>query len=144
MLSEKVSYERFSLEDGRQIHDERGHELPDPTPLAPPVGYNPQPSLAETIRRMVRSEKLAMEAEAAGMETFEEADDFDVGDDYDPTSPYEEVFDPTPARELKKRKAEAEKKEKEEAEKKKEPLPPEQKKVPDVPPDQGGTPISSS
>lgn len=28
-------------------------------------------------------------AEEAHMETFEEADDFEVGDDYDPQSPYE-------------------------------------------------------
>jgi len=29
-----------------------------------------------------------------GAETFEEADDFDVNDDMDPMSPYEEQFDP--------------------------------------------------
>lgn len=43
---------------------------------------------------MVVSEKLRMEALAAGQETFEEADDFDVDDDFDPTSPYEVNFDP--------------------------------------------------
>lgn len=76
--------------------DEHGREMPDPTPIAPPVGYNRQPSLAEQIRAMVRSERLRQEAEAQGFETFEEADDFDVGDDLDPSSPYEEVFDPLP------------------------------------------------
>lgn len=76
--------------------DEHGRELPDPTPIAPPVGFRRQPSLAEQIRAMVRSERLRQEAEAQGFETFEEADDFEVGDDYDPTSPYEEVFDPHP------------------------------------------------
>lgn len=77
--------------------DEYGREKPDPTPLAPPIGYNRQPTLRETIRAMVISEKLKQEAEAAGLETFEEADDFEVGDDYDPTSPYEEIFEPLPA-----------------------------------------------
>ncbi|UIB81459.1 hypothetical protein [Flyfo microvirus Tbat2_151] len=70
--------------------------------MAPPVGYKRQPSLADQIREMVRSERLAMEAENAGYETFEEADDFDVGDDYDPQTPYENEFD-TPLDELKRR-----------------------------------------
>lgn len=61
--------------------------------MAPPVGYVKQPSLADQIRDMVRSERLAMEMAEAGVETFEEADDFDVGDDYDPNTPYEETFD---------------------------------------------------
>lgn len=69
------------------------YEVPNPTPVAPPVGYKRQPSLTEQIRAMVRSEALRQAAEAEGVETFEEADDFEV-DDYDPTSPYEEVFDP--------------------------------------------------
>lgn len=116
---ENVNYERFSNEDGRQVHDARGYEIPDDTPIAPPVGYKAQASLAEQIRAMVRSERLAIEAERAGYETFEEADDFDVGDDYDPSSPYEEVFDPTPAKELKNRKEKAEKEEKEKADKQK-------------------------
>lgn len=73
--------------------DHRGREKPDPTPIAPPIGYKRQPSLHEQIRQMVRSEKLAMEAAAQGYETFDEADDFDVGDDIDPSSPYEEQFE---------------------------------------------------
>lgn len=76
--------------------DEHGRELMDPTPIAPPIGYKKSPSIAEQIRAMVRSEKLRQEAEAEGYETFEEADDFDVGDDFDPKSPYEEVFEPLP------------------------------------------------
>jgi len=76
--------------------DARGREKPDPIPLSPPLGYKKHPTLREQIRDMIRSEKLRQEVEAAGLETFEEADDFDVGDDYDPRSPYEEVFDPGP------------------------------------------------
>lgn len=80
-----------------------GRELLDPTPMAPPVGYKRQPSLAEQIREMVRSERLAADLEAAGYETFDEAEDFEIGDDYDPTSPYEQHFDPTPVAELRRR-----------------------------------------
>lgn len=76
--------------------DAQRRYIPDPTPVAPPVGYVRQPSLAEQIRTMVRSERLRLEVEAAGAETFEEADDFEVGDDYDPDSPYEMAFDPRP------------------------------------------------
>lgn len=76
--------------------NEKGQEIPDPTPMAPPVGFKRQPSLSEQIRQMILSEKLRQEAEEMGYETFEEADDFDVDDDFDPSTPYEEVFDPQP------------------------------------------------
>ena len=74
--------------------DELGRELLDPTPMAPPIGYKRQPSLVEQIRKMVRDERLAADLAASGVETFEEADDFDVQDDYDPKSPFEYNFDP--------------------------------------------------
>ena len=91
-----TDYAKFDPETGEQLHDERGYEIPDPNPMQPPVGYNPQPSLAQQIRQMILSQKLADEAAAAGLETFEEADDFDVGDDFDEErhSPYEGNFDP--------------------------------------------------
>lgn len=73
---------------------QKGREYPDPTPIAPPLGFIKQPTLAETMRQMIRSEALKNAARESGHETFEEADDFDVGDDYDPRSPYEETFDP--------------------------------------------------
>lgn len=63
-------------------------------PVAPPVGYKKQPSMVDHIRGLVRSEHLRWAAEGAGAESFEEADDFDVGDDLDPTSPYEDEFEP--------------------------------------------------
>lgn len=71
-----------------------GSESLDDTPLAPPVGYTRQIPLHLQIREMVRSEALRQAAEAAGQESFEEADDFDVEDDFDPTTPYENDFDP--------------------------------------------------
>lgn len=81
-----------------------GQELPDPTPMAPPVGYNRQPSLTEKIRSMIRSEALRQEALRAGAETFDEADDFNVDDDaeLDPHSQWENDFD-TPVTELRHR-----------------------------------------
>lgn len=71
-----------------------GVEYPDPTPVAPPVGFIKQPTLAETMRQMIRSEELKKYARESGAETFEESEDFDVGDDFDPMSPHEELFDP--------------------------------------------------
>lgn len=76
--------------------DSKGREYMDSTPMAPPVGYKREPTIAERIRDMVRGEHLRNAALAAGAETFEEADDFDIPDDdtYDPSTPYEEVFEP--------------------------------------------------
>lgn len=69
--------------------------MPDPVPVAPPVGYKRVPSMVETIREMVRSERLAAEAAAMGHETFEEADDLDIPDDPpDLHSQWENEFDP--------------------------------------------------
>lgn len=85
-------------------------ESPDPTPLAPPVGYKAAPSLAEQIREMVRSERLAREVAEAGYETFEESDDFEVDDDYVVNSPYENEFDPPISEMVKSGKEELDKK----------------------------------
>lgn len=74
--------------------------VPDPVPLAPPIGYKKQPSMVELIRDMVRGERLAAEALASGHETFEDAEDFEVGDEPDyPQAPYGNDFDP-PLKEL--------------------------------------------
>jgi len=78
----------------RTNYMQNGKEYPDPTPIAPPVGFIKQPPLHDQIKQMVRSEHLRRAARQADMETFEEADDFDVGDDFDPRSPYEEQFEP--------------------------------------------------
>lgn len=60
--------------------NERGHEVPDDTPVAMPVGFRKPESLQDQIRRLVRNE-LSARAMDQGLETFEEADDFDVEDD---------------------------------------------------------------
>lgn len=72
-----------------------GHAKVDPVSIAPPVGYTRHPTIAETVRDLIRSEKLKAALQEAGEETFEEADDFDV-DDEPPLPPhlYEPNFDP--------------------------------------------------
>lgn len=75
-----------------------GHECPNPVPVAPPVGFVKQPSMVEHMRSMVRDELLRRELVSQGVESFEESDDFEIEDDpIDPSTPYEEVFDPPPA-----------------------------------------------
>lgn len=78
---------------GRRL-DALGRELPDPSSLAPPIGFVRQPPLHELIRQMVRSEALRQEAAAYDFGSFEDEDDFDVDDEYDPTSPWENEFEP--------------------------------------------------
>lgn len=68
--------------------DERGREVPDPTPVEWPAGMRRPESLTEQIQRLVRV-AVSQQAAAAGFETFEEADDFDVDDEEDPLSQYE-------------------------------------------------------
>lgn len=73
--------------------NERGHEILDPTPVAIPVGFKKPLSLEERMIRFIRSERVRAHLDQSGHETFEEADDFNVGEDFDPVSPYEEHFD---------------------------------------------------
>lgn len=74
--------------------DEHGNEIPDPTPIAIPAGFKVPESLSDQIRRIIQT-SVSEQAQEQGMETFEESEDFDIDDDmFDPSSPYEEVFDP--------------------------------------------------
>lgn len=73
----------------------RGHEVPDPTVVEPPLGYVPAPDLMTQMRQMLRAE-ISRLAEDAEQETFEEADDFEIEDDPMEPSPYELYFDPEP------------------------------------------------
>lgn len=74
--------------------NDHGEELVDGRSMEPPLGYEPSESLAEQIARAVRSHAIQQAIADAGGETEEEANDFDVGDDFDPTSPYEAYFEP--------------------------------------------------
>lgn len=73
--------------------DENGHEVLDSTPVAATIKIAPRYNMFDRMRDMIRRE-LSEQAADKGLETWEEANDFDVGDDFDPSTPYEEQFDP--------------------------------------------------
>lgn len=80
-------------------YNSRGEEIPDPTPVELPVGFTRPKTLQETMRDLLRNEEVRRALARHDMETFEEADDFDIPDeDRDPrfpeNSPYEQDFDP--------------------------------------------------
>lgn len=75
------------------VRDDVG-ELPDPVPLAPPIGFVERPDMFQVMRDMIRGEHLRAYAEAQGAETFEEASDFNVEDDPFPASEFEGEFEP--------------------------------------------------
>lgn len=69
--------------------NDRGHEVPDPTPVEWPAGVRRPETLTEQIQRLVRVQ-MSQFAQEQGLETFEEADDFDIEDEEGaPFSPYE-------------------------------------------------------
>lgn len=74
--------------------DEFGREIPDPRPMSIPSGFKRPETLAEQVQRLVRT-SISRQAEEQGFETFEDSEDFEIEDEmWDPSSPYEEVFDP--------------------------------------------------
>lgn len=83
----------------KALHDEKGHEVPDQTPVALPVNFKRPETLAEQVQRLVRTQ-VSRQAGEAGFETFEESEDFEVGDEQDPQSRYETFFDPILGRDL--------------------------------------------
>lgn len=69
-------------------HDKNGREVPDPTPVAIPLAYRGGETIEQKMQRFIR-QQLSQRAAEAQHETFEEADDFDVDEDPELTSPYE-------------------------------------------------------
>lgn len=67
--------------------DQFGNEVLDDTPVAVPVRLLRPPSKFEELRAMMGA--ISRQAAMSGQETEEEANDFDVGDDYDPRSIHE-------------------------------------------------------
>jgi len=78
----------------------KDREVPDPKPMAIPVGFKRPETLAEQVARLVRTEDFRRSLGKEHHESFEEADDFDVDDDIDPFSPFERHFDPVIGREV--------------------------------------------
>lgn len=76
--------------------DKNGHEVVDPTPMAPPLGYVEQPSMMDMIAAQVRASRIEAELEALE-ETEEDADDFEIPDDPDslPGTPWENDTEPS-------------------------------------------------
>jgi len=63
------------------------YEYPDDTPIAKPLRWNRQGSTLDQIRAAIGIANR--EAAMQGTESFEEADDFEVGDDFDPKTRWE-------------------------------------------------------
>lgn len=76
----------------------RGMEVPDPRPVAIPAGFKRPETLSEQVRRLVRMERLNGDEEVD--ESWDEANDFDIGDDFDPKSPWETMWDQDLQREV--------------------------------------------
>lgn len=77
-------------------YNKQGEELLDPRPVAAAIGITRPVPLGERIRQLVQNETLRRELNEAGVESFDEADDFEIPDDdtFDRTTPYEDRFDP--------------------------------------------------
>lgn len=73
-------------EDGAEDHSQSGGKL------YAALRITQQESLGDRVRALIQKE-LAEQAAAQGFESFQESDDFDIGDDYDPSTPYEEIFE---------------------------------------------------
>lgn len=63
-------------------YNERGEELPDSAPMEWPLKLKRPLTLREEVLRCIRTE-MSQNAASAGNETFEEADDFAIGDEAD-------------------------------------------------------------
>jgi len=75
--------------------NDKGEQIPDDTPVEIPVGFQKPEDLQDMIRRLVRNEAFARTQQ--GVETFQEAEDFDVGDEPDLTTPYQHMAEERPA-----------------------------------------------
>lgn len=91
----RVLDESGEVEQVTAGQNELGQEMPDPVPVAPPVGYKPGPTLQDTILHMLKQQALRVAADTADFDSPEEADDFEIEDDpLDPLTPYEAEFLP--------------------------------------------------
>ena len=69
-------------------------EVLDYTPIAVPIGMKRPESMHDMITRIIGNKFADIKLDSE-TETFEESEDFEIDDDdYDPSSPWEEVFEP--------------------------------------------------
>lgn len=72
-------------------HTSSGLEVPDTTPIEVTLRDRPL-TIQEQIARFTRDEVIQAHLRNQGIDTFEEADDFDIPDSEHPKSPYEEIL----------------------------------------------------
>lgn len=88
------------VRDWMKKYDNDGREICDPKPLSRTVKLK-QETIEEKIMRLVRERDIQFALHSQGVETFDEADDFDIPDDpVDPSTPYETVFEPSLGKEV--------------------------------------------
>lgn len=76
--------------EGKAVLLRDGREVFNPIPMAPPVGYTPQPTLMEMLDQMVQRHLAVLHGDTVIDDTAEEADDFEIEDEIpDPFSVYE-------------------------------------------------------
>lgn len=83
----------MGIENKMSSYNEKGEEIPDSRPTELAINFKAPQPLEDRIHQLVTGALIQRDLEAAGIETFDEADDFEM-DDLDPTTPYEENFDP--------------------------------------------------
>lgn len=71
-----------------QKYNQRGQEVPDPTPVEVPFKWRRPKDIHEMIAEAVQSHELQRKWSEEGRESWDEANDFEVGDE-DFRSPYE-------------------------------------------------------
>lgn len=72
-----------------QRYNEKGQEIPDPRPIEVPLGLRRPKDIHEMIHDALRGERMRIAAERAGVESFEEANDFELDEEPDLVSKYE-------------------------------------------------------
>lgn len=90
-----VTGEVVTLEEAQAMAEEtgvstlllNGSEVPDPLPVAPPVGYSAGPDLTDLIRQAVAREIGLRGSDE--LDTADEAEDFDHPEAFEPFSAYE-------------------------------------------------------
>lgn len=61
-------------------YNDRGEEIPDPTPMEVPLKFRPAVGEVQRLKSLIR-EVISQHADEHEAETFEEANDFDVGEE---------------------------------------------------------------
>lgn len=92
MVKKTAVEDVYKTTDKFNRFSEDNHEILNPTPVAPPLNYKPGLSLVEQIRQQVR---LAKSMDDHEPETEEEADDFEIAEDPQPESRWENDMIPS-------------------------------------------------